>query len=98
MAGDPQLEVIFPVKSGQASGREMHVVFTRLGIRMIRLSAIEAHAVAEIPVIREHRSPATAMGRKPQRRSRIPFRRMVRGHAGSNRRNMGINYFNPRTE
>ena len=42
MAGDPHLEVIFPGKPGQASGREMYVVFTRLGIRMIHLSALEA--------------------------------------------------------
>src|SRR5580658_2011169 len=59
MAGDTHLEVIFPLKPGQASGCEMYVVFTRHGIGVIHLSAVDANTVAEVPAIRKHRSSAT---------------------------------------
>src|SRR5580658_5112177 len=93
MARDSHLEAIFPIKPGQASGCEVHVVFPRRGIDMIHLSALDGNAVAKVPVIREHRSSATAVGGKPERGSRVPISRMVRGNARSNGRDVGIDYF-----
>src|ERR1700733_7146684 len=92
VAGDPHLEMIFHSKPAQTSGYEMYAVFAWLGIGMIHVSALDGHAVAEIPAIRECRGSATAAGREPQRGSRISFRRMVRAHAGSNCRDVAIHY------
>src|SRR5271154_6460017 len=93
VAGDAQLEVIFRAKPAESCGCQMQVVFTRLGKSMLHLTALQAHAVAEIPVIREHRIAAPVVGRKRKRGSRIPGGRVVRRHGGSNCGNVGIDYF-----
>lgn len=93
MAGDAHLEVVFGTQSAETCGRQMYVVFPGLRISVMHFTTLQGDAVAEIPVIRQHRVAATAVSRKGKSGPRVPGGRMVRLQGGSNCGDVSIDYF-----
>ena len=83
MSGDANLEVVLRRAAAEACRRQMYLVITRLGIRMLHLTAFLAHSVAEIPMIRERGIVTLPVGCKRKRVPRISGGRVIRTHGGS---------------
>src|SRR5580658_3249969 len=93
IARDMHCESIFCNETTETCGHQMHLVFTWLGVGMIRFPTLQGHAVTEIPVIRNHRVLAAAVGSEPKCGSRIPVGGVVCRHLGSNCGDVVVDYF-----